>query len=368
MPDVTIRRIRADEGALLRDVRLRAFADAPEAFGTTVAEASALPSEWWEARAAVCAEDDDRSLWVAEVEGRWGGLVGAEPAEDPSSDVEVISMWVDPTLRGRHLGRRFLETVAAWTLQHNGVALQLWVTEGNIPAIRLYEAYGFAFTGNVQPHPSQPGLRELHMRHSMTAVAPTPRNAAPARMTGAPEPSIVIRRIRADEAAPYRAIRLRALTGEPLAFGTMLDEALAWPPSWWDDRVVACAQGDMSALFVAETAEGLCGLIGGGRAEEAGRFDVGSMWIDPPARRLGLARRLLDAVTAWAVESGATALHLTVTEGNDGAIALYESSGFAFTGEVEPLPGRPQYREFHMHRVLPVATASHDASGATVGP
>lgn len=123
-------------------------------------------------------------------------------------------------------------------------------------------------------------------------------------------PDTTVRRIRADDGAAYRAIRIRALAGAPLAFGTTLAEAEARPSTWWDERVAACASGDDDALFVAETSDGMCGLIGGMLGETAGHIDVISMWVDPPARRLGLARRLLDAVALWAHEQGASTLDL----------------------------------------------------------
>src|ERR671917_264257 len=44
---VTVRRIRADEGPLLRDLRLRALADAPEAFGQALQDAQAQPDAEW---------------------------------------------------------------------------------------------------------------------------------------------------------------------------------------------------------------------------------------------------------------------------------------------------------------------------------
>ncbi|HZQ37096.1 MAG TPA: GNAT family N-acetyltransferase, partial [Dehalococcoidia bacterium] len=47
-----IRAVRPDEAALLRDVRLRALADAPEAFLTTLDEALAYPEQVWRERAA----------------------------------------------------------------------------------------------------------------------------------------------------------------------------------------------------------------------------------------------------------------------------------------------------------------------------
>jgi ribosomal protein S18 acetylase RimI-like enzyme len=165
VPELVIRRIRANEGSAYRDVRLRALADAPSAFGTTLAQASARPLAWWESRAAVTAESERSALFVAESGDHVSGLIGAEMLDDVP-EAEVISMWVEPPLRSQGVGRQLLDAAAAWALARGAVGLQLWVTEGNVPATALYEAYGFAFTGDTQPHPSQPGLRELHMRRT----------------------------------------------------------------------------------------------------------------------------------------------------------------------------------------------------------
>lgn len=45
---MTVRRLRPDEAALFKTLRLRAVADAPDAFARTFAEISAKPDEWWE--------------------------------------------------------------------------------------------------------------------------------------------------------------------------------------------------------------------------------------------------------------------------------------------------------------------------------
>ena len=44
---VEIRRIRADEGLVNRDVRLRGLAESPEAFQTTLAGAEVRPESYW---------------------------------------------------------------------------------------------------------------------------------------------------------------------------------------------------------------------------------------------------------------------------------------------------------------------------------
>src|SRR5262249_59106486 len=57
---VKVRRIRADEGLALRALRLRALADAPTAFGSTLAREEAFPADGWHERAAGGAAGADR--------------------------------------------------------------------------------------------------------------------------------------------------------------------------------------------------------------------------------------------------------------------------------------------------------------------
>src|SRR5215467_11700539 len=98
---ITVRRIRAEEWERLRAVRLRALADAPMAFGSTLAAEQAQPDEFWRRRAAGGAADDDRATFVAERDGAWVGIgtcvleaggTGARPAW-------VFGMWVEPAVR-----------------------------------------------------------------------------------------------------------------------------------------------------------------------------------------------------------------------------------------------------------------------------
>ncbi|MGY0536566.1 hypothetical protein ACW14X_03545 [Nocardioides sp. YJ-D4] len=49
--NVEVRTIAADDWSLLRNVSLQALADSPDAFRTTLAEAQALPEDFWRQRA-----------------------------------------------------------------------------------------------------------------------------------------------------------------------------------------------------------------------------------------------------------------------------------------------------------------------------
>jgi len=165
-----IRRIRANEGALLREIRLRALADAPDAFGSTFADTAARPPRTWAERAAANSEGKDSVMCVADTGQRWVGLAGGVREPDRPRIPEVVSMWVEPGWRRCGVAGRLLETVIEWASFGGATDIRLWVTEGNAPAIRLYERQGFLFTGEEAPLPSNPGLRELAMTRPVLAL------------------------------------------------------------------------------------------------------------------------------------------------------------------------------------------------------
>jgi GNAT superfamily N-acetyltransferase len=165
---VTVRRIEAGEGELLRAVRLAALADAPSAFGSTQEAEAARSSDEWDARAAALAAADDRATWFAVDEsGEVLGLVGAFVGDQNGSDVELVSMWTAPMARRLGVGRRLVDTTIAWARDRGAASVSLWVTRGNDPAHRLYASMGFLETGDFQPLPSDPCKDEVRMTRSV---------------------------------------------------------------------------------------------------------------------------------------------------------------------------------------------------------
>jgi len=93
-----IRRIRPDEG--LRALRLHALADAPEAFGLTLAREEAFPEEVWHERAIGGAAGRDRVTFIAEQDGRWVGLATGLAA-DPDGPETSGPMLIEPLSFGK---------------------------------------------------------------------------------------------------------------------------------------------------------------------------------------------------------------------------------------------------------------------------
>ncbi|MBV8087691.1 MAG: GNAT family N-acetyltransferase [Chloroflexi bacterium] len=162
-----IRRIRADEHAGLRELRLRALADTPEAFGRTHAEETAQPPERWTGWAERGAAGDAEALFVLEHDAGLHGLAAAVPYRDEPRTCMLISMWVAPERRRTGAGERLVRTAMDWAASAGYDAMLLWVVQSNVPALALYRKLGFVETGRTQPLPSNPSLPEQLMRRSL---------------------------------------------------------------------------------------------------------------------------------------------------------------------------------------------------------
>jgi len=165
---VVIRPIQPGEGATLRDIRLRAIRDTPDAFAVSLADTLAQTDEGWIAWATRNATGDASIMYVAEDAGTWIGMAGAmRDTSGPEEVAHLISMWVDPVYRGRGLGRQLVEHVVGWA-EHRGVGrLELWVTAHNTAAIELYARRGFRMIGESQPLPADTAYTEQKMARDL---------------------------------------------------------------------------------------------------------------------------------------------------------------------------------------------------------
>ena len=150
-------------------------------------------------------------------------------------------------------------------------------------------------------------------------------------------PGFALRRIRAGEWSAFRELRLRALTVDPLAFGSTRLRESEYPDDLWKDRTARGASSTESAIFVAVTGQGdLAGMVS--IAFVAGRWNVFGMWVDPSFRHQGLGGRLLEHGIAWLRSAaGHLTLHLEVNPKQEDAVHLYEHHGFRRTGVSTPL-------------------------------
>ncbi len=132
-----------DGAQRVRAVRLRALADAPDAFGTTLAEDEARPLAEWRARL----EAAGPATFLASEEGRDAGLAFGRAYDGQDGAAGLFGMWVAPEARDRGIGGALVDAVVAWARAGGYGRVLLDVADANDTAIRLYAGRGFVPTG-----------------------------------------------------------------------------------------------------------------------------------------------------------------------------------------------------------------------------
>lgn len=137
-----IRRAHLDDLRALRALRLRALTEDQHAFGSTPASERARTDAQWAFRF-----DPGATFAAVADDGQLVGMVTGLPHPDRPGRVDLISMWVAPSHRGRGAGAGLVEAVCAWAVQLGAAEVRLDVVTGNTPAERLYARCGFRPTG-----------------------------------------------------------------------------------------------------------------------------------------------------------------------------------------------------------------------------
>ena len=139
---VLISELRSAEWRVLRDVRLRALTDSPEAFLAN-GEVDELSKEDWQ-------DTFTTGRWVVAATDR--GIVGlARMLDDGVEAPHIESVWTDPGYRGRGIASTLIRWLVAKQQELGASEVLLWVLRSNQQARRLYEFLGFRPTGERQP-------------------------------------------------------------------------------------------------------------------------------------------------------------------------------------------------------------------------
>lgn len=158
----------ADDWQQWRPVRLAALADAPDAFGSRLADWADAPEGRWRTRLSIpgaldlVAFDGDHAV----------GMASGVPGQGDRA--ELISMWVDPAARGRGVADALVDAVARWAVETGADLLELAVMPDNARARRTYARLGF--TDSAVPGDALPdGRHEVVMHRALAGLSAAPR-------------------------------------------------------------------------------------------------------------------------------------------------------------------------------------------------
>ena len=143
-----VRRARADEWEALREIRLAALTDSPDAFGSTLAEERDADEARW--RGWITGEGWAGAVatFVADGPGPLLGMATGYRPDDRPATGWLFAMWVRPERRGEGIGRQLVAAVEEWAAGLDIDQLLLHVTDGNDGAVRFYASCGFVGTSD----------------------------------------------------------------------------------------------------------------------------------------------------------------------------------------------------------------------------
>ena len=162
-----LRAVSADDWRTWRSVRLAALADAPGAFGSRLNDWADAPEDRWRERLSIPGAID---LLAFDADGNAPvGMATGTPDQDNGGRAELISMWVDPAVRGQGVATALITAIARWAAGTGAAALTLSVMPDNVAARRTYERNGF--TASDEPGGLlADGRRELVMVRDLAPV------------------------------------------------------------------------------------------------------------------------------------------------------------------------------------------------------
>jgi ribosomal protein S18 acetylase RimI-like enzyme len=146
---VDLRVLSDDDWKLWRELRLAALAEAPYAFGSTLADWQDAGEDKWRDRLRIAGARD----LVAYLGEEPVGMASGVPASPGA--IEVISVWVSPAGRGHGIGDALIGAIADWAAASGAAAVRLSVRADNEAAIRLYERANFVHIGPNDEDPSE---------------------------------------------------------------------------------------------------------------------------------------------------------------------------------------------------------------------
>ncbi|MCP3410881.1 GNAT family N-acetyltransferase [Bradyrhizobium sp. CCGB01] len=138
----------------------------------------------------------------------------------------------------------------------------------------------------------------------------------------------MIRLLTPADAALYRPVRLEALATNPEAFASTFEREQDMPLAWFEERL---SVSDVFGAFIAGELVGTAGFRREDGAKTAHKAMLWGMYVQPPARKSGTGRLLVDAVAAHAAQR-VEQLHLVVVSENVAALRLYTAAGFVEYG------------------------------------
>ena len=137
-----VRRAAIGDEPVLRELRLQAMLESPDAFGSTYERELARTTLDWQRWLA------PGVTFILDRSDGASGIVAGQHDPLDSAVVHLMAMWVHPRARGTGGADALVAAVIGWAAAERASAIRLAVIKTNARAQRVYARNGFNLTGH----------------------------------------------------------------------------------------------------------------------------------------------------------------------------------------------------------------------------
>jgi len=153
----SVRQAIIGDEPILRDLRLQAMSDSPDAFGSTYQRELARTTLDWQRWLS------PGITFLLAHNGRSVGLVAGKLDPIDAHVVHLMAMWVHPEVRGSGGADALVTALVKWAQAQAATMICLDVIKSNIRATRFYERHHFRPSGAETPREND-GRVEVRMQ------------------------------------------------------------------------------------------------------------------------------------------------------------------------------------------------------------
>jgi L-amino acid N-acyltransferase YncA len=147
---ITIRLAETKDWQAIRDVMLEMLADAPHAFGDTLAEAESREMQEWQQLVEHLTNTPYGCAYIVaqDHQGECGFVLGdTRLSRLPPGAVIAARLWVAPRQRERGLGRKLMDAVTRWAKEQSMDQIFVGIKDTNLGVMKFFEHLGYHDTG-----------------------------------------------------------------------------------------------------------------------------------------------------------------------------------------------------------------------------
>jgi ribosomal protein S18 acetylase RimI-like enzyme len=146
--EVQIVKLQPSQWEAYKNLRLRALQEEPQAFGSSYAENVSKPDNYWVERLTDVEEGKNWLVFAKENNNLIGMMGGFRKDDDPEDVVNVIAVYVAKEARGKGVSKKLMQALLEDFEKDPSInKVKLSVNKEQIPAVKLYESFGFKVVG-----------------------------------------------------------------------------------------------------------------------------------------------------------------------------------------------------------------------------